>query len=96
MLDLIDVFGVVRRDINQIPVGDDELLVEMTDVSIRLLTVKPEPRLQREDGGANRNLLGLHPSERFDGLGCIFGLQGRTLCRSLQKPLCRPLRRPLS
>jgi hypothetical protein len=44
MLNLIDVFGVVRRDINQIPVGDDELLVEMTDASIRLLTVKPELR----------------------------------------------------
>jgi hypothetical protein len=43
-LNLIDVFGVVRRDINQLPLGDDELLLETTDATIRLLTVKPELR----------------------------------------------------
>jgi len=44
MLNLDNVFGIVRRDINQTPVSEDELLVETTDASMRLLTVRPELR----------------------------------------------------
>jgi hypothetical protein len=43
-LNLLDVFGVVRRNICNIPIADDELLVERTDEANRLLTLKPEHR----------------------------------------------------